>query len=808
MEAEKEVNKILLEAVDIIPLRCGAEVVAVAEVFRAESVNDATDALTMACPQCGQPAEYPDCESCGHEFDAPSSDPATAIRYSRGISRFDAYPSQRVAASFDEFEAAVLADRSQAKGLAYVAAPFGPDARGATHRCADGALPRAWLPFDLDGVRDAEALSDICLHLQRYRGFGYHTASSTPDAPRVRLILSASHEVSREDGERLCLAIEAELVAALGADVASFDRSVYRGEQPCYTPPVGGGTFRFDGRPVDVAAMLPSAPVVERRTTSAERVREIATSDPVLRNLIDNGMVRQDMGSGRYAVKCPFAAEHTSDTGPSATVYMLPHTGGHRHGNFKCLHDHCKDRTQRDFIEALGLDFSRVRSAQANDGVDLTGMPTPAAPATTNTVRPATDLHSRLVSLSNLSDTQPVRHFVEQIIPAGEVTLIGGHGGLGKSYVALLLAVHLATGKAFGSLQTEQAPVLFFSAEDPASTLRWRLAKLCAAEGIDPAVLVGRLHLLDMTDADPALHRESRVPSGPERGAPLDIVFETALLDNLQALVNDLNPGVVVIDGASDTFDDNEIARARVRAFIRSLRQRLAQPGRAVVLLAHVDKQSARANARGATDQVEAYSGSTAWHNSVRSRLALTGEAGKTLKLEHQKANHGRRAEPIELEFVDGVPRIAGSGPNPAADYIAAQKRQQDELDKATLLDLIRQFEARGERVTTATQGPATTFKLLHGEPGFPPGTTRARCNRLLRSLQDAGRLFRGPVQTPDRKWREAFSTSPTGAGSTPNTPPGSAEKPAPPPQIGAESAPIPEAMPAGAPSEPAENPA
>jgi hypothetical protein len=561
--------------------------------------------------------------------------------------------------------------------------------------------------------------------------------------------------------------------------VAKFDRSVYRGEQPCYTPTVGADAFGFVGRPVDVDAMLPSAPVVERRMTSGERVREIATSDPILRNLTDNGMVRQDMGGGKYAVVCPFDAEHTSVTSPSSTTYFLPHTGGHPLGNFKCLHDHCKDRTQRDFIEALGLDYARVRSAQANDGVDLsrvTGAPSAAAPAPVAAKSSAPDLRSRLVSLSNLHDVQPVRHFVERIIPAGEVTLLGGHGGLGKSYIALLLAVHLATGKAFGSLRAERTPVLFFSAEDSGSALRWRLSQICKAEGIDPAELVGRLHLLDVTEIDPALHRESKEKLYP--GGPIETIFDTQVLCDLQSLVGELDPGVVVIDGASDTFDDNEIVRARVRTFLRSLRQMIAQPGRAVVLLAHVDKQSARANARGATEQVEAYSGSTAWHNSVRSRLALTGEPGGVLKLEHQKANHGKRAEPVAIEFVDGVPRIAGSGPDHAAALIAKVDEARDADAAEALLAVIRRFEARGERVTAATQGPATTFRLLHGEPGFPPGMNAQRCNKLLRRLQDSGRLFRGDVQTKDRKWREVLSTAPIPGSSAENQPsatPGSA---------------------------------
>jgi hypothetical protein len=378
-----------------------------------------------------------------------------------------------------------------------------------------------------------------------------------------------------------------------------------------------------------------------------------------------------------------------------------------------------------------------------------------------------TGLHSRLVPLDNLDDAQPAPHFVESILPADEVTLLGGHGGLGKSYVALLLGLHLAAGRAFGPLAVQQTRVLFYSSEDGAATLRYRVKRLCDALGIDPAHLAGRLHLLDMADVDAALHRETVCYVAGEKR----IGLTTSTLAQLGELVQQLAPGVVIIDGASDTYDDDEVSRARVRAFIRSIRQRLARPGRAVLLLAHVNKVTAKA---GAEVSAEAYSGSTAWHNSVRSRLALTGEPGGQLTLTHQKANHGPIAEPLPIEFRDGVPTLAGTGPHPAAEFLARQRRELDRRDQDALLALIGQFEARGERVTTSATGSSTVYRLLRGEPEFPESTGPDRLMRLLRGLESAGRLFRCTVRTPDRKHREVFRTTPESAPMPPA--PGSAD--------------------------------
>jgi len=292
------------------------------------------------------------------------------IRFSRGTRTTDAYPAQRVARSFDDFERMVLADRSKSKGKTYITSPLRVNGDGRAHRCKEGVEPRFFLSFDLDGVLDAETFDKLREWLApRYRGFGYTTSRHTHDAPRARLILATNRAVDRAEGERLCLAIERDIKAALGADVATFDQSVYRGEQPCFTPLVGAQTFHFEGAPVDVDAVLVDAPEVESKTSSADVLKTAAAADPILRCLSEKKMVKRDMGGGRYAVVCPCEKDHSGESGTTATVYYLPHFGGYTVGNISCMHDHCRERPQGEFIEALGLNVSDVRSAQASGPV-------------------------------------------------------------------------------------------------------------------------------------------------------------------------------------------------------------------------------------------------------------------------------------------------------------------------------------------------------------------------------------------------------------------------------------------------------
>ena len=99
------------------------------------------------------------------------------------------------------------------------------------------------------------------MHLERYKGFAYTTATHKPDAPRARAMLATSREMSRDERVSVGRKIEAELGTALGADAIKFDDSVYRSEQPCYTPVTASAEYRFDGQVLDVDTLLqPDAP--------------------------------------------------------------------------------------------------------------------------------------------------------------------------------------------------------------------------------------------------------------------------------------------------------------------------------------------------------------------------------------------------------------------------------------------------------------------------------------------------------------------------------------------------------------------
>ena len=159
---------------------------------------------------------------------------------------------------------------------------------------------------------------------------------------------------------------------------------------------------------------------------------------------------------------------------------------------------------------------------------------------------------------------------------------------------------------------------------------------------------------------------------------------------------------MVVVDNASDAFAGNENDRAEVRMFVRGMLGNMASiNNQAVLLLAHIDKAAARGYAAGNN-----YSGSTAWHNSSRSRLALLSVDGG-VSLSHEKSNLAAKLDaPLALAWTDeGLLQPSG------LDCEAERKRSEKQLrEDADLLEsLIVIAIASGDLVTAAKGGAHTT---------------------------------------------------------------------------------------------------
>ena len=202
---------------------------------------------------------------------------------------------------------------------------------------------------------------------------------------------------------------------------------------------------------------------------------------------------------------------------------------------------------------------------------------------------------------------------------------------------------------------------------------------------------------------------------------------------------------MLILDNASDVYGADENNRTQVRGFLRELAKLVRPVHGAVLLLSHVDKATARA---GGT---QGYSGSTAWHNSVRSRLFLSAD-DKTgeLLLEHQKSNRGKRADSMRLLWQNGLPALIDDPMVGGVPDLAAARLR-------SILAMVDEFYRRGEYCSTSTSSHTNAFKVLGGDPAFP----RITKNELFLILRDAERQrlieregYKSHHRNPCERWR------------------------------------------------------
>lgn len=379
-----------------------------------------------------------------------------------------------------------------------------------------------------------------------------------------------------------------------------------------------------------------------------------------------------------------------------------------------------------DFAQAEGLDALRELLARRQ------GPPAPFA----------------VVDMARLEDDEPdaVDWAWADYIPRRHVTLLGGHGGTGKSSFALQLAACAAAGVPCLGHATQAARVLFFSGEDDAPLVLKRLRRICRRLGLDLAQVRERLQVLDAAELAPVLFTEVRA-DGVRRG--VTTATYRALADFIKAGAFDL----VMVDNASDVFDADEINRPLVRQFVRDMKRLVAAGNGALVLLSHVDKTTSRAGKTGAD---EAYSGSTAWHNSVRSRLFLLETGPGEFELRHQKCNVAPKQPPLALAWPtdDVLCRLEQSR---LMRHLAAK------ADTRALLGLVHEFSQRGEWVGTTATGPRCLSALLAGERDYPRHLKPREAQAAMREAQRDGLAAVVVRKDSSRRQRDCWELTPAG---------------------------------------------
>nr|QDF42336.1 recombinase RecA [Bradyrhizobium symbiodeficiens] len=298
-------------------------------------------------------------------------------------------------------------------------------------------------------------------------------------------------------------------------------------------------------------------------------------------------------------------------------------------------------------------------------------------------------------------------------IPCGDLTILAGNGGSGKTEIVTQLLVHTAAGLGdWLGCTIENGPALFLSCEEPEHNIRDRVERIAKHRCIDPHDLID-LHLLF-----PDLESTWLVHAGGDGR-----LSRAPLLDWLEGWIRDRRPRLVVIDSIAAVFDGEAIARRQVRAFLAILRKIARENDVAIVMLDHPSVRG-MADGSGTANSVD-------WRNSVRSMLHLSDpdkEDQDQRTLAVTKSNYGRSGEKVTLRWGGLTFTTAMAGE--ASPYRAAAEREVDEM----FMRLLDRFAAQGRTVRPATGRGSAPSEMAdeHDAGGIKAEAFRAAMGRLL----------------------------------------------------------------------------
>jgi hypothetical protein len=279
-------------------------------------------------------------------------------------------------------------------------------------------------------------------------------------------------------------------------------------------------------------------------------------------------------------------------------------------------------------------------------------------------------------------EPKPREWFVTDWVPAGSVTALYGDGGTGKTLLAQQLLYAAGVGGQWCGIDVPKARGLGVFCEDDADELHRRHNDIKKAMGIP----VG--NPFDQTWIWPRVGFDNLLVTFDKNNLP----SMSPLFRKIAEHVMEKRIGFLILDTVADMFGGNEIIRAQVNFFIKSVCGAFIRKAKeagwtlTVMILAH-PSQSGRNSGTGE-------SGSTGWNNAVRSRLYLTrDENGGTNDrvLTRKKSNYSAAGDEqaIELQWSEGALVVRSGGGEDGTAWPPKDVCQQ-------VLDAIREAWATG----------------------------------------------------------------------------------------------------------------
>ena len=325
---------------------------------------------------------------------------------------------------------------------------------------------------------------------------------------------------------------------------------------------------------------------------------------------------------------------------------------------------------------------------------------------------------------------------VPSFMPAREITLFTGPGGSGKSLLAQQLASCLATGEPFLGKEVKLRNVLYLTAEDDDDELERRQRNIMARIGRGTAN--GRLFLSSVRGSSSnelvTFDREGNM----QKGETFSLLYDTLVAADAD---------VLVLDNVAHLFAGNENERGQVTRFVNSLYGLVRAFDLSILLIGHPNKSG------------DAYSGSTAWLNAVRSQIELTrpddaehDPDARVLRL--GKANYARAGSEIRFRWHDHAFALDEELPQDTAAEIAATV--QASADNELFLHCLRVRNGQ-ERPVSESPASRTFAPRVFADMAESKRIGRERLEAAMERLFRINAIERGFVGRIDRKDKEGL---------------------------------------------------
>ncbi|MDQ4145510.1 MAG: AAA family ATPase, partial [Actinomycetota bacterium] len=344
-----------------------------------------------------------------------------------------------------------------------------------------------------------------------------------------------------------------------------------------------------------------------------------------------------------------------------------------------------RERTINFVLENL------TETYQPTDGARLENVSSSASPLRENDDDRSDEVPG-LVCFANRAAPDPVDFFLERAAPLGYLTNLHGAGGFGKSVIAMLIAISVASGQeeCIGLKVLKHGPALYLDSELDERGQHPRVQEICNGLGI-------------------------AVPEDLHYLSALGLDTETAFRRAYRAAKN-LEIALLVVDSWGPLMDgDMESARDVIRFYNNYLKP-FVDLGVSVLIVDHQARTQ-----EGQNYQKKGAFGSVYKENLARSvlqieRLNEDRHEGKLqIRVRHRKSNFGPRIEPFDVTITFD------------SDKIAVATKAIPEGDKAA-----EETINGRERVLAALRKDPATVKELAADTGLSTGTVRNILSELV----------------------------------------------------------------------------